>query len=110
VVEKLVVTEKPLNVELRLPDGVRAEPSTNWTIDAATTGTLKYEVAFSWSGPPPLTDLVAVVDMQGTGSGFHAEVPYRFGRPAPVAAPLKQAEQPVQLGDTNLGRPVDLTK
>ena len=111
VVEKRIATEKDLEVVLRVPEGVRVEPSSlRWRVAAATTGTLKYEIGVSWTGPVPATDLVAVVDMQGMSSGFHAEVPWRFGRAPPTDPPLQQTEQPIQVGGTNLGHPVDLTK
>jgi hypothetical protein len=111
IIEKRIATEKDLAVELRIPDGARIEPSTTrWSIDAAKTGTLKYEITVSWNGEKPATDLVAVVDMQGASSGFHAEVPWRFGRTAPVDPPIKRTEQPVQVGGSNLGTPVDMTK
>ena len=109
-ITKLLPTEKDVSVELVVPSGVAIEPAlTRWVIAAAQTGTIATEVRVRWS-EAPLKDLVAIVDMQGVASGFHAEVPYRFGRPAPVVQAPNKDTAPVRIGEANLGSPVDLTK
>lgn len=107
-VTKLIVTERPLALGFSVPPGVVVEPElTAREIAAASVGTTSIEILLRASVPPP-QDLVAICDSQGASFGFHAEVPYRFGRPAPTVAEPKLGE-PVQIGPGQL-RPVQLTK
>jgi ABC-type glycerol-3-phosphate transport system substrate-binding protein len=105
-VEKSSKTETDLDIRLEVPPGVDAPTRRQWSISAAESGVLLVEIELGWKAAPA-TDLKAIIDTQGKSLGYHAEVPYRFGRPAPQAPELPRAE-PVQVGGTNLGAPVDL--
>ena len=107
-VTKLIATERPLALAFRVPPGVVVEPElTAREIPAASVGTTSIEILVRAS-VPPTQDLIAICDSQGTTFGFHAEVPYRFGRPAPTIAEPKLGE-PVQIGPGQI-RPVQLGK
>ena len=109
-VTKAVVTEKDVRVDFTVPPGVTAQPALEpWTIAAETRGVVSKDYSLEWSAAPR-DDLIAVVDVQGVSFGYHAKVPFRFGRPEPTVKPPERDANPVQLGNTNLGRPVDLTK
>lgn len=107
-VTKLIVTERPLALGFSVPPGVVVEPElTAREIAAASVGTTSIEVLVRTS-VPPTQDLIAICDSQGTSFGFHAEVPYRFGRQAPAVAEPRLGE-PVQIGPGQI-RPVQLAK
>lgn len=107
---KAIATEKDVSVVLVVPAGATLEPSTSrWLIPAAQTGDIVASIDVRWS-TLPVDDLQAVIDMQGVSMGFHAVVPYRFGRPEPkVVAPPHDTPN-VRVGNSNIGSPVDLTK
>lgn len=107
-VTKLIATERPLTLGFSVPQGVVVEPElTAREIAAASVGTTAIEILVRAS-VPPTQDLIAICDSQGTSFGFHAEVPYRFGRTAPTIAEPKLGE-PVQIGPGQI-RPVQLAK
>lgn len=107
-IAKLIPTEKPLTVRFSVPAGVTTEPLlTARELAPETTGTTSIEVVVRAS-TPPTQDLVAICDSQGVSFGFHAEVPYRFGRPGPTIVEPKLGE-PIQIGPGQI-RPVQLGK
>ncbi len=109
-VMKAAVTEKDVSVELLVPPGATLEPSTlRWFIPAAQTGDVVTEVEVRWT-TVPATDLQAIVDMQGVAMGFHALVPYRFGRPEPQVVQPPHDTPNVRIGNSDIGSPVDLNK
>jgi hypothetical protein len=109
-VTKTIATEKEVSVEFVVPAGVTSEPSLDrFVIPPELRGTTSREFTLRW-GMTPSEDLRAVVDVQGTSFGYHADVPFRFGRPEPIVKQPVRDPNPVQMGNTNLGRPVDLTK
>lgn len=105
-VRKATATERPLVLTLTLPPGVEAAPATLPPVEALDTGVQTRLVQLSFQ-QRPATDLFVVADLQGTAMGYHATVPYRFGRPEPVAPELPRSGA-VHLGPHSLGQPVDL--
>lgn len=103
------VVEVPARVTVRFPAGVQVvRGETVQTLPVAPAGTtreLAFDVRFA---APPADPAVAIVDAQGMASGVHAEVPYRFGRPAPSPAPTPMTE-PTVVNGFNLGPSVDMS-
>lgn len=107
-VVKLMQTERPLTVRFTLPPGISTEPQlVSRELESTFVGTNIIDVLVRTSGQPQ-QDLVAICDSQGLSFGFHAEVPYRFGREAPAVAEPKLGE-PIQVGPGQI-RPVQLGK
>lgn len=107
-VVKLVQTERPLTVRFTLPAGVSTEPQlVARELDSTFIGTSTTDLLVRTSGQPQ-QDLVVICDSQGSSFGFHAEVPYRFGRQAPIITEPMVGE-PIQVGPGQI-RPVQLGK
>jgi hypothetical protein len=112
-VTKLIATERPLQLRFNAPEGMTAEPElVSREIAGEFVGTTNIGVQLrAKSSPDPAAqntnqDLVAICDMQGTSFGFHAEIPYRFGRPEPTIFEPK-LEEPIRIGPGEI-RPVQL--
>ncbi len=99
--------DAPLAVDVRVPSGARlVAGDAHMTLPPSTPGTARdvlFTVAF---GTPPAGDLVLVADAHTSHMGFHAELPYRFGRPEPVAARLRMSDAPVLLHGVPVGHAV----
>jgi len=101
----------PVSVRFTLPEGV-----------SATRGSLAIELpADDQAGQRefplelalarvPDKDLLAVVDASLPGAGYHAAIPYRFGRPAPRPAAALELGPRVAAGAHAFGRAVLLRK
>lgn len=83
-VERRLALAVPLTLRLEVPPGVTiaaGRPVVELPPNAgADTVTETWALTFAH---PPEGDAVVRVDGDGEGLGFHARVPYRFGRPAP---------------------------
>jgi hypothetical protein len=103
------VVEVPAQVSVRFPAGVQVvRGETVQTLPVAPAGTTRDVVFYVRFAAPPSEPAVATVDAQGTTSGVHAEVPYRFGRaaPTPAAPPMTG---PTIVNGFNLGPSVDMS-
>jgi hypothetical protein len=107
-VTKVVATEQPLALSLRLPAGVDAAPAALTAVEGKDTGRFVQTIQLKF-GATPSTDLFVVADSQGTSFGYHAEVPYRFGRPEPTVSQPVRSPDTVKMGGIPLGQPVELT-
>ncbi len=107
-ITKLVALEHPLALTLRLPSGVDATPAVLTAIGEKETGHFVQTLQLTY-GAKPASDLVVVADSQGKASGYHAEVPYRFGRPVPTVPQPVRSPDTVKMGGIPLGQPVELT-
>lgn len=101
----------PLELTVRVPPGaalVRGTPQQTLPVSAPGTVTREeFELAYEPSGAPS-EDALLVVDAQSASAGFHAEVPYRFGRaPAPVPRPPRGA--PLVVNGVDWGAPIEIT-
>jgi hypothetical protein len=98
-----------ITVDVRLPAGASLRTGETHTRlaanDAARRDQLVYELA---GGPMPSEDLVVVVDARGAGFGYHAELPYRYGRPAPVPDAPEASGANVQVGGKSFGKSVQV--
>jgi hypothetical protein len=56
----------------------------------------------------PRDDLRIVLDARGANFGYHAELPYRFGRTAPLPRTPPLAERTLRVGTRSLGRSVSV--
>ena len=98
-----------LRVWVEAPEGVtQTRGPQQYTVAPAAPGSaheteLEFEVV-----AVPRDDLVLVVDAQGAAAGFHARVPYRFGRAAPVSATPPLTTAPVTVGGTSAGAAVEM--
>ncbi len=103
-VEMATAFPAPLTVKVRAPHGVEVTGDVSATI-LPEPGTKRGRV-FVRVREVPKDDLVIVVDGASEAAGMHAEIPYRFGRPAPRVAQPPRADTPVVRDGVNLGRPV----
>jgi hypothetical protein len=99
----------PLRVSIEAPDGVtQTRGPQRYTVAPGAPGAVhEAEVEFAVTAVPG-DDLVLVVDAQGAAAGYHARVPYRFGRPAPAIAPPPLTATAVTVGGTSAGPAVDM--
>jgi hypothetical protein len=105
-----MATMAPIRVDVTLPAGVDLIAGVASDVVTDTTAT-SIERRFKLRYPSiPTTDALFVVDWQTKAAGFHAKLPYRFGRPAPATAEPARLPTETRLpGGTSLGRPI-LTK
>ena len=94
----------PLDVSVMTPSGVTVSGDTTVTIqpgERITRGvlTVEFEVI-------PADDLVVVVHGAAEHAGFHAELPYRFGRPEPVVADPVRSGPALRIGGRDLGQTI----
>jgi len=108
-VERVNAVPVPLLLRVELPAGVTAKagraavelPANPEAVTVRET----YEFAFAAT---PADDVVLRVDGDSEGLGFHFQVPYRFGRPAPVG-PTPAATGPAfQKGGKSFGATIPL--
>ena len=96
-----------VSVELRLPKGVRlmgGQPSTRLAKNLAPQ---REQLAFDLDvGELPSEDLVVVVDARGKSFGYHAEHPYRFGRPKPTVVPPEARGRELRVAGRSFGRSI----
>ncbi|MDO9017152.1 MAG: hypothetical protein Q8S73_12275 [Deltaproteobacteria bacterium] len=99
----------PLAVWVEAPDGVtQTRGPRQYTVGPARAGSVhETEMEFAVDALPA-SDLVLVVDAQSPGAGFHARVPYRFGRPEPTVATPTLTGTPVTVGHTSAGPSVQM--
>jgi hypothetical protein len=91
-------------VSVRAPKGVEVTGDTSATVaGAAITKTGVLEVTVH---AVPKEPLYLVVDGRSKHAGYHAEIPYRFGQPAPRVAEPVRGKEPVKVNGVDLGRPV----
>lgn len=83
-VERLNLVPVPLLVRVEVPAGVTVKTGrTELPLPPNTEpGTVAETLELAFDAPPA-GDLVLRVDGDTEGLGFHFQVPYRFGRPAP---------------------------
>ena len=97
----------PVLVRVRLPAGVhlskgKMEESIRDTAHPRLTRA--YTITYQQR---PKDDLFIVVDWMAAGAGFHAEVPWRFGRTAPKAAEPERLPGAIRLpGGKSIGTPI----
>lgn len=99
-IERKAPLALPFTVRLTLPAGATlTQGRAAFELPAnaaASVVTEPYRVTFAGV---PEHDLVLHVDGEGAGLGFHGQVPYRFGRPAPqVPVPSATDQGPVRHG------------
>lgn len=108
-VERLNAVPVPLLLRVEVPDGVTLKSGRKDVPLApnAEPGTVSevYELAFA---QPPAGDLVLRVDGDTEGMGFHFQVPYRFGRPAPEAAAPAPTGPAFMKGGKSMGGTIPL--
>lgn len=99
-IERKAPLALPFTVRLELPAGATlTQGRAAFELPAnaaASVVTETYRLTFEGV---PAQDLVLHVDGEGAGLGFHGQVPYRFGRPAPrVPVPSATGPGPVRHG------------
>ena len=108
-VERLLGIAMPFTMSVELPAGVTArEGRTTLTLvpnPEAVEVTEKFVLVYD---ALPQGDAVLKLDGDSGAMGFHYKVPYRFGRPEPVAQPPAVTGPPVVRGDKNFGPSVPL--
>jgi len=101
------VAVAPVTIELRAPAGTsviagpRTATLTNPAVGAHIQAwTLRYDAL-------PAGNATVIVDWQTKAAGFHAELPYRFGRAEPKVAEPRRLPGKVRLpGGGTAGRPI----
>lgn len=108
-VERVNAVPVPLLLRVEVPAGVEVKRGTLELRLApnpeAGTMSERYELAFT---APPAGDLVLRVDGDTDAMGFHFQVPYRFGRPAPEAPGPAATGPAFQKGGKNFGPSIPL--
>ncbi len=104
VVEQRGRLDIPLEVEVRVPPGVRVSGEVSAHIQP-NPGVRRGDITLEFPSIPA-EDLVVVVHGASATAGYHAEIPYRFGRPTPVAPTPSRTGPRLQLGGHDLGRAV----
>lgn len=108
-VDKTIKTERDLSATVRLPKGAGLDDDTGtWPLAADQVGTFTHDFSIRY-GSLPGEDLHVVVSVQQPDFGYHAELPYRFGRPETTSPPLRRTAEEVKVGDQSLGHPIDLS-
>ena len=101
----------PIELALRVPAGASlADGSPTDQLPAANVpgrSTRTFELAFD---RVPQEDLVLVADAAGDGFTYHAEIPYRFGRPEPQPTAPGRSSRRTRVGAADWGRPVRLRR
>ena len=97
----------PILVKIQTPQGTTiGKGSMTETITDASATTLIRRWTLRYDAVPP-SDVVVVVDWQTPAGGYHAELPWRFGRPDPKAKPPVTLPGEVRLpGGQSLGTPI----
>jgi hypothetical protein len=106
VIERRVPASAELSIALRLPGGARLVRGRLRERLAGPRALRRYELAVERL---PSEDFVVVLDAQSPGFGYHAELPYRFGRSAPLPQVPRLAERSLTLGSRSFGRSVRVT-
>jgi hypothetical protein len=105
VVERFAMGEVPLEGRLEVPAGVEVEGPRTFRADVSketpTTFEQQYVLQFD---RVPTEDLLLVVESRGgSGFGFHARIPYRFGRTAPQGPRPERSGPSLKAGGLKLG-------
>ncbi len=97
----------PIQVEIRLPKGASlAVGSAQERIADTVLPALERTWLIRYDRVPK-GDVTVVVDWQTEGAGFHAELPWRFGRPDVTRVAPPRLPGPVVLpGGRSLGKPI----
>lgn len=98
-----------VEVKLRLPEGVALEQGA-LEAQVAPSSEPNVELAYTLRAHAlPAQPAVFVIDARGEGFGYHAELPYRFGRaPEPPSAPVRDRSL-VRVGARNFGASVPIS-
>lgn len=100
-------TLAPISVSLQLPAGsalVAGDARSSITETTSTAITRTWRIRYTTL---PAADATVVVDWRTNGAGFHAELPYRFGRQEPKQAEPQRMPVETRLpGGVSLGRPI----
>jgi hypothetical protein len=94
----------PLELEVRVPPGVRVSGEVSAHLQP-NPGVRRGDITLEFPSIPA-EDFVVVVHGASATAGYHAEIPYRFGRPTPVAPTPPRTGPRLQLGGHDLGRAV----
>jgi hypothetical protein len=103
-IDRLAPLRFPLNVSVRIPDGMALVRGPRaFTVSASdSTGTTDTAYRFRY-GKVPADDLVLVADVQNQSFGIHAEDHYRFDRPPPVQARPVASGPHLRIGSNDFG-------
>lgn len=96
----------PIKVSVVLPTGAQLAAG---TADDTITDTQAQSFKRVWRiryAALPSADAKVIVDWQTEAAGFHAELPYRFGRPAPKRPEPPRLPEVRLPGGQSLGRPI----
>jgi hypothetical protein len=96
-----------VSVELRLPAGVSLRNGQTRVQVGPNARPQHDQLRFDLDvGELPSKDLVVVVDARGKSFGYHAEHPYRFGRPPPVPLAPALSGPELRVAGKSYGRSV----
>lgn len=107
VIERRAALSMPLSWSIELPAGTRLLMGSQTGALSPAPGPAHDELDFIVEvGAIPTEDIVLTVHADGPAFGYHAEVPYRFGRAPPTRTPLPLANRILRVGRRAFGRPV----
>ena len=96
----------PVTVKIVLPSGATlAAGQASETITDMTNAQLQRTWRMQYAAIPP-GDATVIVDWQTKSAGFHAELPYRFGRPEPTRNEPPRLPEVKLPNGTSLGKPI----
>jgi hypothetical protein len=108
-VERLNAVPVPLLLRVEVPAGATVKAGrVKVDLPANTEAGVVRETLELAFDATPAADLVLRVDGDTEGLGFHFQVPYRFGRPAPEAAAPAATGPAFQKGGKSLGGTIPL--
>ena len=97
----------PMRIDVQLPPGVKLAAGRLSDVERSNDAS---PVRRSFSlvyAAIPTADVHVIVDWRGQGSGFHADLPWGFGRPAPVTPEPKRLRSAPKLpGGPPIARPI----
>lgn len=106
-IERPAAIPSDVDVEIRLPESVLLHVGERKRTLAKNAGAARDELHYElMASELPAEDAIIVLDAHGPGFGYHAELPYRFGRPEPAHKAVEAGGAEVKVGPHNFGESV----
>jgi hypothetical protein len=105
--DRRIPVHADVTIDVRLPKGVTLAGGPPQRALARNLRAQRDALVFDLTvSAIPREDLVVVIDARGQGFGYHAELPYRFGRPEPVPVGPRADGRELRVAGKSFGRSV----